>query len=79
MRGKIARAISDTLQKYGIAGPSLRAADAVLALIEPVMEENERYKKALQAIEFAAVEESEMWAGNLARAALSPESETQDG
>jgi hypothetical protein len=51
LREKIARAIDDALpesDQLTLAPSQIRhAADAVLALIEPVMEENERLREAL--------------------------------
>jgi hypothetical protein len=85
MREKIARAIYDNWRAPTQYGPSDfgDAADSVLALIEPVMEENERFKVALQRIETGECVTD--WADqpheqmqDEARAALSP-SEKQDG
>jgi hypothetical protein len=62
-------------------------ADAVLALIEPVMEENDRLRVALQTIADDSYEPVTVYddvsfteaAANIASAALSPKSEKQDG
>jgi hypothetical protein len=87
LREKIARAIDDALPESDqlTLAPSQirRAADAVLALIEPVMEENERLREGLNAIIDRAPERDIKWAGmnahDIARSALSPKSEKRDG
>jgi hypothetical protein len=88
MREKIARAIAEKLipvaweSKSGalaeIDGDSIvEAADAVLALYAPVMEENERLREAVEDI--AKLARPQSYASERARAALSPKSEKQDG
>jgi hypothetical protein len=79
LREKIARALRTRVAPLDLP----EAVDAVLALIGPVMEENERFKVALQRIETGECVTD--WADqpheqmqDEARAALSP-SEKQDG
>jgi hypothetical protein len=98
MREKIARAILETKsdkehfspqERYMIKlsiseSEATRAADAVLALIGPVMEENERYKGALESIETGEcvvdwADQPHEQMQDEARATLSPKSEKQDG
>jgi hypothetical protein len=80
MRDKIARAIDDALpesDRLTLAPSQIRrAADAVLALIGPVMEENERLRSLVRKhVTFAGRKFPESVAEE-ARAALSPKSET---
>jgi hypothetical protein len=83
MRDKIARAICSAMYgpleegSWAVLGEhgkeSLRrSADAILALIEPVMEENERL---LEALEWASDADPQLVEQIKGRAALSPKSE----
>jgi hypothetical protein len=102
MREKIARAVG--VARHGFASPGTIAqhglialegldhhiADSVLALIEPVMEENERVREILTQDELGnpdsiqptePTEYDKGWRDAMyaIRAALSPKSEKQDG
>jgi hypothetical protein len=91
LREKIARAIYETapimskVVNYDELAEDIKegqryAADAVLALIEPVMEENERYRLALERINDTGDVALDIdWIRRISRAALSPKSEKQDG